>query len=119
MPAGYAERYASQPPARTLLELIRGAQYNDPTAITERLTPQWGATPQRLAAAMPQITGLTRALGTPHVLAVERRGDRAVIDVRWGNQRGDFVLVARQGGWRLARVLVAARRLRIAGITSP
>jgi hypothetical protein len=119
MPAWHVQRYAPAHPARTLLELIQGAQHNDPTAIIERLTPQWGATPSRLAGAMPRITRLTQAFGTPHVLAVERRGDRAAIDLRWGGQRGTFVLVAGDQGWRLARILVDGRRLKIASITSP
>ena len=119
MPAGLIQRYAPRHPARALLELIQGAQHNDAAAITERLTPQWGATPGRLADAMPRITRLTQAFGTPHVLAVRGRGDRAAIDLRWGGQRGTFVLVAGDQGWRLARILVDGRRLKIAGITSP
>jgi hypothetical protein len=119
MPAEQVQRYAPGEPARALLELIQGAQHNDPAAITERLTPQWGATPERLAEAMPQITKLTQAFGTPHVVAVKRHDGRAAIDLRWGGQRGTFVLVAGNRGWRLARILVDGRRLKIAGLTSP
>ena len=119
MSAAELQRYAPRHPERTLLELIQGAQHNDPAAITERLTPQWGASPERLAKAMPQITRLTRGFGSPQVLGVERRGDRAAVDLRWGGRRGTFVLVTGRGGWRLARILVGGRRLKIAGIMSP
>jgi hypothetical protein len=119
MPTEQVQRYAPGEPARALLELIQGAQRNDPTAIAKRLTPQWRATPERLAEAMPQITKLTQAFGTPHVLGVDRQDGRAAIDLRWGGQRGTFVLVAGGRGWRLARILVNGRRLKIAGVTSP
>lgn len=119
MPAEQVQRYAPGHPARALLELIQGAQHNDPAAIVSRLTPQWGATPERLAEAMPRITRLTQAFGTPHVLAVRRRGRRAAVDLRWGGQRGTFILVTGRRGWRLARILVGGHRLKIAGLESP
>jgi hypothetical protein len=119
MPAEQVQRYAPGEPARALLELIQGAQHNDPAAITARLTPQWGATLDRLVEAMPRITRLTQAFGTPHVLAMRRHGRRAAVDLRWGGQRGTFVLVGGPRNWRLARILVGGKRLKIAGLTSP
>jgi hypothetical protein len=118
MPAAEVERYAPRTPAQAL-ELIQVAQHNDPTAITERLAPQWGATPERLAGAMPAISRLTQAFGTPRVLAVRRGAHRAAVDLRWGGQRGTFILRPGKHGWRLARSLVNGRRLKIAGLTSP
>ena len=119
VPAAEVERYAPGTPTRSLLELIQGAQHNDPTAITERLAPQWGATPERLVGAMPTISRLTQGFGTPRVLAVRRVAHRAAVDLRWGGQRGTFILVPNKHGWWLARILVNGRRLKIAGLTSP
>jgi hypothetical protein len=119
MPVEQVERYAPTDPVRTLLELVQAAQHNDPTALRQRLTSQWGATPERLVVAMPTIRRFAQAFGTPRIVAVHRGPRRAAIDMVWGAREGTFILVPAKRGWRLSRILTGGRRLRVAGIISP
>ena len=119
MPVEQVARYGPREPARTLLELVQAAQHNDPMALRQRLTPEWGATPERLAGAMPVIQKLAQAFGTPRIVATRRGPRRATIDMFWGGREGTFILVRERRRWRLARILQGGRRLRVAGITSP
>jgi hypothetical protein len=119
IPEAEVARRPAGSPERTLLELVRAAQRNDPTGVRQRITAEWGATPARLVRAMPQMNALSQAFGVPRILDVTRSGRRARIRMRWGGQSATFVLVRAPDGWRLARILQRGRPLEVAGVRSP
>jgi hypothetical protein len=113
------ERYPPGDPARTLVQLTRVLQSNDPTAIVEHLTPEWRLTPDKVAEAIPELGTEAQRFGVPKVLRVRRRAGVATIDASWGPWRARVTLHSTGGTWRVGRVNVNGRRLQFSKVRSP
>jgi hypothetical protein len=116
---GDVERYPPGDPLRTLVELARVLQANDPAAIAERLTPEWRLTPAKVAEAVPQLGSELQRYGVPRIQRVRRRGDEATVDATWGPWRTRVILHRQRGRWLVGRVMLNGRRLQFSDVRSP
>lgn len=101
VPAALVARYPQGSPERSLLELMRAFQFNVPTTSARFLAPEWHKNPDKIAPSMMVASHVAAGLGTPRILRVQTRGDRAVVTILWGGvRRAPMERV--DGEWKLA-----------------